>query len=69
MTVFTQNNLTYTVMEYSFINYKVEKTVETSNPDFITLLKSRDSMFNGKSQILRGIDMANFTDSDYMDMI
>ena len=24
---------------------------------------------NGKLQILRGIDMENFTDSDYMDMI
>jgi len=69
MTIFTQINPTYPIMDYRCISYRIEKTVENSNPDFITLLKSRDNMVDGKSQNLCGIDMANFTDSDYMDMI
>jgi len=69
MTIFIHSNTSYPIMEYNFINYKIEKTVENSNPDFITLLKNRDKMVDGKSQILCGIDMVNFTDNDYMDMI
>lgn len=59
----------YPVMEYSIIDYKIEKHVKKANSDFLALLKNRDEMIDGKSNILRGHDMANFTEEDYMDMI
>lgn len=59
------DNGTFLILKNSTIN----ETVENIDQQFNNLIENTNNMIKDESQNLQGIDMSNFTDKDYNDMI